>query len=632
MLVLLDNAATAGQVRPLLPGSGNSLVVVTSRSRLSGLAVRDGARRLTLGTLPESEAVALLRAVTSGYRPEDDLEKLTELARLCARLPLALRIAAERAASHPHLRIDDLIADLRDESVLWDALSTGSDDEAEAVRTVFAWSYRSLSEPAARLFRLLGLHPGPEFGPHAAAALADHAPARVRQLLDDLVGAHLLEQTAPDRFQFHDLLRAYATDQARAEEPAAQRGAALRRVLGWYLHTADRAQNRIRPAEPHVPLDEPPTTPPPLAFPDYDSAVDWSEREQGNFRGLVDAAASAGFDSLAWQLAEALWAALPPSASYAEWLDTGHAGLAAAVRCQETAARIRLLSDLGIGLRLLNRLDEALGRHREALSLARTAGSRVEEARSLNLMGLIELRTRSLGPAEQHFAEAGAVFREQDDRRRTAMALSNLARTRLEAGRPEEAAAAVHEALSAHRAAGNRQSIGNALNIAAEVHLERGDIDAARAAIDEALDIALGLRNHRLEGYWLLTLGSVQRATGQYGAALTSYQRSAALHRRLGDRSREALAWRGAGQTYVQLDRHAEAVDFHRRAVALHREAGDTWQRARELDCLAAALAPADPATAHALRTEVLGCLAAYTDPRAAGMRDRVRRQLDVAE
>ncbi|WP_308190748.1 NB-ARC domain-containing protein [Streptomyces sp. HPF1205] len=240
MLIVLDNAATAGQVRPLLPGSGGSLVVVTSRNRLAGLAVRDGARRLTLGTLPEPEAVALLRAVTREYRPEDDEESLAQLAGLCARLPLALRIAAERAASHPHLSLDDLIAELRDESVLWDALSTGSDEDAEAVRTVLTWSYRALAGPAARLFRLLGLHPAPEFGLHAAAALADLTLGRTRQLLDDLVGAHLLEQTAPDRFQFHDLLRAYATQQAHAEEGVQQRQDALHRLLEWYLHTATR--------------------------------------------------------------------------------------------------------------------------------------------------------------------------------------------------------------------------------------------------------------------------------------------------------------------------------------------------------------------------------------------------------
>jgi tetratricopeptide (TPR) repeat protein len=629
MLVFLDNAATVGQVRPLLPGGGNSVVVVTSRSRLSGLAVRDGARRLALGTLPEPEAVALFRAVTSGYRPEDDEDRLTELVRLCARLPLALRIAAERAASHPHLRLDDLIADLRDESALWDALSTGNDEEADAVRTVFAWSYRALSTHAARLFRLLGLHPGPDFGLHAAAALADLTTSRTRQVLDDLVGAHLLEQTAPDRYQFHDLLRAYATDQARSEEPPEQQDAALRRVLDWYLHTADAAQTWLKPAGEHVPLTGPTTAVPPLAFADYNAAADWSEREQGNYSSLVRAAVSAGLDQLAWRLAETLWNALSPSASYLDWLDIGRAGLAAAERCHDTPAQMRLLTNLGIALRMLNRLEDALGRHRQVLALARGSQNRGEEARSLNLIGLIEIRTRRLDQAERHFVRAEAIFRgQEDDPRRAAMALSNLARARLAAGRLIDAATAVRQALSTHRVMKNQQSIGNALNIAAELHLECGEIEEAQRAIDEALDIALGLRSHRLEGYWLLTLGDIQRTAGQYGDALASYQRSASLHRRLGDRGREALAWRGAGRTYVRLGRHDEAVGFHRRAAAVHHELGDAWEHALELDHLATALQPENSAGAYGHWTQALGLLTPYTDPRASAVRARVEARL----
>lgn len=303
VLILLDNAATVSQVRPLLPGSGDSLVVVTSRSRLAGLSVRDGAQRITLGTLPEPEAVALLRAVTRGYRPEDDEDKLAELAHLCARLPLALRIAAERAASHPHMRLDDLISDLRDESALWDALSTGIDDEAEAVRSVFTWSYRALPAHSARLFRLLGLHPGAAFSLPAAAALAELPPSRTRQLLDDLVGAHLLEQTAPDRFQFHDLLRAYATDLAQAEESSDQRQAARQRVLSWYLHTADAAQRWLCPSEDRLPLPEPLPEVTPLVFTDHNAAADWSEREHSNFLPAVRDAVRHGRDQAAWQLA-----------------------------------------------------------------------------------------------------------------------------------------------------------------------------------------------------------------------------------------------------------------------------------------------------------------------------------------
>ncbi|MFF2807677.1 tetratricopeptide repeat protein [Streptomyces sp. NPDC058000] len=628
MLIVLDNAATVGQVRPLLPGSGDNLVLVTSRNRLAALAIRDGARRITLGTLPEPEAVALLRAVTQDYRPQDDLVKLTELARLCAHLPLALRIAAERAASHPHLRLDDLLADLRDESGLWDALSTGLDEEAEAVRTVFAWSYRALPQHSGRLFRLLGLHPTPEFGLHAAAALADLTLSRARQLLDDLVGAHLLEQTGPDRYQFHDLLRAYASDQAHDEEPAAEREAALRRALDWYLHTADAAQSWLQPSEDHVPLPQAITLLPSLAFADYDGAADWAERERATFPHLVRAAAAAGLHQHAWQLTATLWNALSASASFADWLDFGHVGLASVEHVNDSDGQLLLLSQLGMSHRSVNQLDQAVEYLNRALALARTAQKRIDEAHALNLMGLIHLRARRLEAAAAHFAQAIDIFRDVDGARWAAFALSNVAGAHLEAGHLEEADAAIQAALAAHRALEIQQSIGNALWLAAELHRERDETEAAREAIDEALGIALSLRNRGLEGFWLLTLGGIQRAAGQHGDALASYQRSAMLHRRLGDRSREALAWRGTGRTYSAMDRCGEAAAFHRQAVAVHRDLGDEWELAVELDHLAAAVRPQDPEAARAHWAEALTHLTSYTDSRAAAMRSRLEGRL----
>lgn len=625
MLVLLDNAASAGQVRPLLPGTGDSLVVVTSRDRLSGLAVRDGARRITLGTLPEAEAVALLRAVTRDYRPEDDPAKLTELARLCARLPLALRIAAERAAGRPHLHLDELLADLRDESALWDALSTGSGEEAEAVRTVFAWSYRALPAHCGRLFRLLGLHPGPEFGLHTAAALADLPLNRTRQLLDDLVGAHLLEQHGPDRYQFHDLLRAYAADQANGEEPAERRGEALGRLLDWYLHTADAAQAWLQPGEDRLALADASTRLPPLPFTDYDSAADWAERERAAFPRLVRAAAAAGLHRRAWQLTAVLWSALSASAAFADWLDFGPVGLDSAKRCEDPAGQRLLLNQLGMSHRSVNRLDRAVDCLDRALALSE--GDPVEEAHTRNLLGLIHVRARRLDTAAAYFARSIEVFRGAGVERWAASALSNLSGAHLEAGRLERASAAAEEALGAHRALGDQQSIGNILWITAVLRLEQGRPDAAREAVDEALVLALNLRNHGLEGLWLLTLGDVQRACGEYGDALASYQRSAMLHRRLGDRGREALAWRGTGRTYAALERRDEAPAFHRRAVSAQRDLGDAWELAVELAHLAEAVLPVDPGAARVHRAEAASLLAAFTDPRATALRARLERR-----
>lgn len=633
VLVVLDNAATVGQVRPLLPGSASSLVVVTSRSRLSGLAVRDGARRLTLGTLPEPEAVALLRAVTAGYRSADDEVKLAELARLCARLPLALRIAAERAASHPHMRLDDLIADLRDESALWDALSTGDDEEAEAVRTVFAWSYRALPEQAARLFRLLGLHPGPEFGLHAAAALAALTATRARQLLDSLVGAHLVEQTAPDRYQFHDLLRAYAIDQAQHEEPLTEREAALRRVLDWYLHTADAAQTWISPAVAHLELTPPSDGVRPLDLADYNAAVDWSERDHTNLLHAVRTAAATGHDRLAWQLSAVLWNAQSPSAPSTDWPAVGIIGLEAARQAGDRAAEGLLLTDLGMAYARINRLGESVECHRNALRISRELGDRLGEAHSLNLIGLSHLRARRLNDAARHFEQAIAVFasvQERDSAHWEATGLSNLASTHYRAGRLPEAAPVIQQALAMHRSVNNQRGEGNILRLLSDLQREQGEADAALRSARDALDIALGLRDQRLEGFWLIALGDAQQANGQFSDALTSYQRSATLHRRLGDRSREALAWHGVGETYRRLDRHAEAADFHRQAAAAHHQLGDAWNEALALDGLGAAVAllGESPDAARQYWTEALGLLTGYDDPRAVATRDRVERQL----
>ncbi|MFI0939669.1 ATP-binding protein [Streptomyces sp. NPDC021020] len=621
VLVLLDNAATAAQVRPLLPGGGESLVLVTSRSRLSGLAVRDGARRITLGTLPEPEAVALLQAVTSGYRSADDLDQLAELSRLCARLPLALRIAAERAASHPHMGLGELIADLRDESALWDALSTGSEDEAEAVRTVFAWSYRALPAPAARLFRLLGIHPGADFGLHSAAVVADLNTGKARQLLDDLVGTHLLEQTAPDRYQFHDLLRAYATDQARSEESPEDRDAALHRLLTWYLHTADAAQGWISPSEDHLRL--PPAVGPvaPLTFADYDAAADWTERELPTYPRLVAAAAAAGHDRLAWQLVETLWQAWPPSAPVTDWLNLGATGLASAERDPDPLARIRILISLGTACRAAHRHADGLRSLTTALELCRSTGNRLDEAHALNLIGLIHLRTRELDRAASAFDTAAPLFRAEDRPRWAATAVANAATTYLNTGRIAEAATATEQALAAHRALGNPRGAGNALRMLAAIRLEEGNPVAARKAIDDALDIALSLRDHTREAYWLLTLGDVQRATSAHGDALASFQRSAMLHRRLGDRGREALAWRGTALVYAATGRGEDAVGFLRQAVAAHRALGDAWEEAVDLGHLAGLVAEGD---ARAYRGRVVELIAPYGDPRAEALRGAV--------
>jgi hypothetical protein len=251
VLVVLDNAVSAEQVRPLLPGTATCLAIITSRNRLSGLVAVDGAQRLTLDMLPPGQAVALLARIAGDERAAADPAATRRLAELCGWLPLALRIAADRAAAHPHLGIADLAEELAAESDRLDVLAT--DEQTSQVRAVFSWSYRALAP--ARAFRLLGLHPGQDISTAAAAALLDAPVPETRRLLRTLTGGHLLEETGWDRYQFHDLVRVYAAERALADEPEQQQAAAIRRLLAWYLHMADAFERIFNPGHADLPLD-----------------------------------------------------------------------------------------------------------------------------------------------------------------------------------------------------------------------------------------------------------------------------------------------------------------------------------------------------------------------------------------
>ena len=255
MLVVLDNARDAAQVRPLLPGSAGCLVVITSRSQLAGLAAVEGAQLLPLGLLTEQEARELLAGRLGAGRVEAEPEAVNELIRLCARLPLALAITAARAAARPEHPLAALAEELHAADGPLDALDAG--DPAASVRSVFSWSYRQLSPAAAQLFRLLGIHPGPDISVSAAASLAGIETAHARWLLAELTRAHLIAGSAHGCYAFHDLLRAYAAEQAHALDSDAARREALGRALDHYLHTADAAAGLVNPSRASLSIAPP---------------------------------------------------------------------------------------------------------------------------------------------------------------------------------------------------------------------------------------------------------------------------------------------------------------------------------------------------------------------------------------
>ncbi|RKT54141.1 ATP-binding protein [Saccharothrix australiensis] len=621
VLVLLDNVATAAQARPLLPGTAECLTLVTSRSRLSSLMFRDGAHRLTLDMLTEPEAVTLLQEVTTDYRSGDEPDQMAELARLCGRLPLALRIAAERAAREPMVPLDALAQDLRDESGLWQALA--GDDDSDAVRSVFAWSYRALTGESARFFRLLALHPGSTFSVPAAAALTGTTTAGARRTLDTLAGTHMLEPAGPGRYQFHDLLRFYAHDQARDEETDQDRASALRRVVTWYLHGADALKATLNPLAPRVELEPDDTLSVPYpTFATVADANDWYLAERPNLLAATQAAANGTFHDHAWRLAAILHHVYRILGPIDDWRITTEVGLRAARHAGNRNAEAELLESMATVCVQTHQLDDGARYFDLCLAACRETHDRLGEAAALNGLGHLNLRRRHLTEARQLFDQCLAIARELDSDLWQAVARGNLGVTAYQMGDNTTAIELARQNLAFHRAVGNPLGQGDALHALARSYRELGRHSEALQSIDEAMQIATANANLTWEAYWSIEQGHIQRESGRIPDALASYHRAVVLHQRHGDRSREAQALDGTGLAYRDLGRFKEAADFHRIAATIHQDLADHWHTALSLAGLAVVLDQLDePSKARQHRDKALAAIADFTDPRAAALR-----------
>ncbi|HEU5209438.1 MAG TPA: tetratricopeptide repeat protein, partial [Longimicrobiales bacterium] len=631
ILIVLDNAATVTQVRPLLPGSERCLVVVTSRSSLPGLAVRDGAQRIAVKTLTDDEAVTLLRAVTVRYRTEDSADDLAELARLCARLPLALRIAAERAAGRPKMPLSELIQDLRDESALWDALSTENDEEADAVRTVFAWSYRALPKSTARLFRLLGLHPGPQFTLAAAAALAGQSPSKVRSQVDDLIRANLLEHICSDCYQFHDLLRAYAADQVHHEESQEEQHAALHRILSWYLAAAHAAKAMIAPGgnDFTIELDPRPSDIVPPTFPDYAASLAWYEANRTNLMTATSTAASTGFDRIAWQITAVLARVFTARDSRDAWLDIQRKALDAAERTGDRYGQAVILDRLGITARVTRRLREAANHHRVAMEIFEELGDQFGLAKSISGLGNVSLFERDLEQARNQFMQALLIAQSIDHRSLIGVGMLTLGGISFELNHLTDAVSYLDQAVQIHHELDERREEVVALRWLAAAQRELGDHANSRRVLARGLAHAHDEQDERLESNLLIELGLLQIADREFADALTSSQRAATISRRLGDRSEEAQALNVTGRAYRHLGRLDDAAAFNRRAVMIQRELADRWKLATTLADLADALDEGSrPNDALSIRREVAELLRKQSGPRALALLKRIEQQL----
>jgi tetratricopeptide (TPR) repeat protein/transcriptional regulator with XRE-family HTH domain len=536
MLIVLDNARDAAQVRPLLPGRPGSLAIVTSRSELTGLAASQGARMLALDVLSPAEARQLLVSCLGPDRVGAEEEQAAELIRLCAGLPLALSIAAARIAVRPGIPMAALVSELRDTPEPLDVLAAG--DAASDMRAVLSWSYRNLDGPAARLFRLLGLHPGPDISTDAAASLAGLAARPARRLLDQLTRAGLLREYVHGRYTCHDLLRAYAAELARmapdGSDPADPDGAvaraeglaAVHRMLDHYLHTAHRAAQLLVPARHPLSLAaaQPGVTAEPMT--DRAQALAWLGTERRGLLALTALAAELGFDAHAWQLPWTLAPFLDLQGHWEDWAAAHRIALAAADRLGDQTGQAHASRNLGCACLQLGSYAEARLYLRRAIGLFSGLGEEVAVARSwLNVAHTFE-RQRRFDDALEHARKALRLTEAAGDRPGQATALIAIGCCCLQLDDFPAALASSQQALGLGRALGDRQSEAAALDSLGCAQRQLGQYDQATASCERAADLHRELGNRYGEGEALLHLGDAQLAAGQPGAAAATWARA----------------------------------------------------------------------------------------------------------
>ncbi|GAA1501231.1 hypothetical protein GCM10009827_009750 [Dactylosporangium maewongense] len=618
LLLLLDNASSAEQVRPLLPGTASCTVLVTSRDTLSGLVAVDGARRVEVDLLTAGDAEVLLRRLI-GARARSAPDAVATLAEQCARLPLALRVAAELIAARPEVTLEDLVDELQDQRRRLAVLAAGEDLRA-SVPAVLSWSVRHLPQPVARAFGLLGLHPGPDFDAHAAASLTGAGLAETRDALALLVRAHLAHRTGPGRYGMHDLLRAYAG--AHAEQP----GEARRRMFDFYRATAASAVATLFPraqmpaaaspvlpqgdrgaVSPVLPSGDPDAVSPvrlvgdrdavspvrlggdrdavspvrlvgdrdavSLVFPvgDRDAAHAWLEAERAALLAIVAEAATSGHPAHTVDLAAILARYLvdgPPADAVAVH------GLAADAALGDGAREAAARDALGLALLRQGRPATATAQFDRAEALFADLGDLAGQARATLGQGLAEGQRHRLEAAAARFERSLHLFEQAGDRTGEARALNNLGLVEERLGRYSPAEAHQQRALVLYEQLGILLGVAAALTDLGIVEHRLGRAEQAAAHHRQALELFLDGRDRLGESWARNGLGEAAMAFGDPSTALTHHAAALAAATIAAARDQEARAHLGLGDAHEAMHDLSSARAHHEEAVALFTELG----------------------------------------------------------
>ncbi|HXA62123.1 MAG TPA: tetratricopeptide repeat protein [Streptosporangiaceae bacterium] len=624
LLVVLDDALNSRQAQPLLPGSASCVVVVTARNDLTGLIARNGARALTLDLLPDLEAIELVRAIVGAERTDAEPDASAELVRLCARLPLALRVAAANLAIRPQQTVAATVHLLSEGDRL--ANLTLGEDLNEAVGAAFDLSYRGLSPDLQLAFRMLGLVEGPTFTPAATGALLAVTPIAARRVLTRLEGANLVQAVSHDRYQLHELLREYARRRAEAEDERLVRDSAVQRLAEWCLTAAQRAggylyrYRRTIGQELAVPL-------PDCDVDERNRYVDWFVQEQLNLIEVVGQTSRLGWDQLTWELADAVYDFFELGRYCHENITVHQLGLAAAERRGNLPAQFFMRHHLAVTYRELGEFPMAFAEARRAVDLGRQVQDRYGTASALDNIARIHLYRsaykEALAVAEDaleirmeigdqcgqgatldtmarghqglsHYREAIEkgdealrIRREIGDLRGEAETLDNIAHTYERWGIAPEALQYAERALAIRKKIGDRNGEAETLALLGRLDIRVGKYSRAHDFVDRALAIWRSIADRRGEAQALVYMSTILRRLGTYGDAVQIGLEALDIMQELGDRHGEAEALNSLARSYRRQGAYDRAGKDAVRSLRISRSIGDRHGEAEALHALA---------------------------------------------
>lgn len=579
MLIVADNARSADQVRPLLPGASSCVLAVTSRDSLAGLVARDGARRLDLDILLPWEASELLRALIGGLA-EAHRSAAAALAEQCSRLPLALRVAAELVNTRTDASLSELVSELADQRRRLDLLNADGDPRT-SVRSVFSWSYQHLDRRAAQAFRLLGLLPGADFDRYGLAVLTGRTLEEARRLLKVLARAYLIQPGQPGRYVMHDLLRAYARELAETEDTDDDRNASLTRLFDYYLRTAAEAMNTLFPAERHRRPSVPPISAAAPRFTDQIGARAWLDSERASMTASAAHAAEHGWARHAIHLAAILFRYLTTGGYVPEAVVINRSACIAAREARDRAAEAAAMTNLGALDVRQGRYADAAGHLQRALELSQAAGDRTNQARAQSTLGNIYLRQGDYGHAARCHKHALALHESAGDRTGEGRAHVNLGIVEMLQGHYLLATRHYRRALAIRHETGDQDGEGYVRINLGEVYFRQDRYPQAARQFQNALALFRRVGDRTGEAHSLTSLGSADLGQGRLSEAADHYQQGLALCRETGDRSGEAEALSGIGEVLIAADDPGQACTKYAAALTLAREIGEQDQLAR---------------------------------------------------